>query len=63
MKKNNNASVVPHTFLSYFRISSENQIVAQRITASLENPLSKAFLMCLSEALPFINIFNKVMQR
>ena len=42
--------------LSYFRSSSENQVVVQRITSSLENPLSKAFLMFLNEALPIINI-------
>ena len=49
--------------LSYFRSSSENQVVVQRITSSLENPLSKAFLMFLNEALPIINIFNKMMQK
>ena len=46
--------------LSYFRSSPENVAAVRRITHSLENPLSKPFL---SDALPVINIFNKMMQQ
>ena len=49
--------------LSYFRSSSENLATVRRITQSLENPLSRLFLMFLSDALPVINIFNKMMQQ
>ena len=49
--------------LSYFRSSPENVAAVRRITQSLENPLSKPFLMFLSDALPVINIFNKMMQQ
>ena len=51
------------TLLSYFRSSSENLATVRRITQSLENPLSRLFLMFLSDALPVINIFNKMMQQ
>jgi hypothetical protein len=49
--------------LSYFQSTPEKQMTVQRITSGLENPLSKPYLMFLSDALPIINIFNKMMQR
>ena len=49
--------------LSYFRSSSENLASVRRITESLEKPLSRLFLMFLSDSLPVINIFNKMMQQ
>ena len=49
--------------LSYFRSSSENLVSVQRICQCLEKSLSKLFLMFLSDALPVINIFNKMMQQ
>ena len=49
--------------LSYFCSSSENLATIRRITQSLENPLSRLYLMFLSDALPVINIFDKMMQQ
>ena len=48
--------------LSYFRSTEEKQATVRRITAGLENPLSRLYLMFLSDALPVINAFNKTMQ-
>ena len=48
--------------LSYFRSTDDRSATVQRITSSLENPLSKLYLMFLSDALPVINVFNKTMQ-
>ena len=48
--------------LSYFRSTDDRSTTVQRITSSLENPLSKLYLMFLSDALPVINVFNKTMQ-
>ena len=36
--------------------------MVRRILSSLEKPLSRLYLMFLSDALPIINIFNKTMQ-
>ena len=48
--------------LSYFRSTEERSAVVQRITSSLEKPLSMLYLMFLSDALQVINVFNKLMQ-
>ena len=45
--------------LSFFRSSEERLISIQRITSSLEKPLTKLYLMFLSNALQVINAFNK----
>ena len=49
--------------LSYFRSTGEKSASINRITAGLENPLSRPYLMFLCESLPVINIFNKLMQK
>ena len=49
--------------LSFFRSSAEERLASvQRITSTLENPLTKPYLMFLSNALQVINAFNKLMQ-
>jgi hypothetical protein len=48
--------------LSFFRSSEERLISIQRITSSLEKPLTKLYLMFVSNALQVINAFNKLMQ-
>ena len=45
--------------LSFFRSSDERLISIQRITSSLEKPLTKLYLMFLSNALRVINAFCK----
>lgn len=49
--------------LSYFRSTDESSAMVQRILTALEKPMTKAYLMFLSDALPIINNFNKVMQK
>ena len=49
--------------LSYFRSTDEQSAQVRRITTAFENPVSKLYLMFLSDALPVINIFNKIMQK
>ena len=49
--------------LSYFRSTDESSTMVQRIVTGLEKPLTKAYLMFLSDSLPIINNFNKVMQK
>ena len=51
------------TLLSYFRSTSDNTAAVRRITTVLEKPITKAYLLFLSNALPIINYFNKCMQR
>ena len=48
--------------LSFFRSSEERLATIQRITTTLERPLTKLYLMFLSNALQVINAFNKLMQ-
>ena len=48
--------------LSFFRSSGERLVSIQRITSSLEKPLTKLYLMFLSNVLQVINAFNKLMQ-
>lgn len=48
--------------LSYFRSTDEELATVTRITEALENPITKAYLMFLSDSLPVINVFNKIMQ-
>lgn len=50
------------SLLSYFRSTDESSAIVQRILTALEKPVTKAYLMFLSDSLPVINIFNKVMQ-
>ena len=49
--------------LSYFRSTEEDSATVRRISAVLEKPLTKAYLLFLSNALPVINYFNKCMQQ
>ena len=49
--------------LSYFRSTEEKSAMVTRITEALEKPITKAYLMFLSDSLPVINVFNKVMQQ
>ena len=49
--------------LSYFRSTDEESATVTRITEALETPITKAYLMFLSDSLPIINIFNKIMQQ
>ena len=49
--------------LSYFRSTDECSATVRRITEGLEKPLTKAYLMFLSDGLPIINVFNKLMQQ
>ena len=49
--------------LSYFRSTEDCQAVVHRVKATLEAPLTQAYLRFLSSALPIINVFNKLMQR
>ena len=51
-----------NSLISYFRSTEERQATVRRITTGLENPLSKLYLMFLSDALSLINTFNKTMQ-
>ena len=48
--------------VSYFRSTDERSSSIQRISTSLEKPLTKVYLMFLSSALQVINAFNKLMQ-
>lgn len=48
--------------LSFFRSSEERLVSIRRITNSLEKPLTKVYLMFLSNALQVINAFTKLMQ-
>ena len=50
------------TLCSFFRSSEERLASIQRITSTLENPLTKLYLMFLSNALQVINAFNKLKQ-
>lgn len=49
--------------LSYFRSTEETSAQVRRITDTLEKEISKLYLMFLNDALPVINIFNKLMQK
>ena len=49
--------------LSYFRSTDQDSATVRRITAVLEKPITKAYLLFLSNALPVINCFNKFMQQ
>lgn len=49
--------------LSYFRSTDETSATIERIVNSLENPLSRLYLMFLCDSLPVINNFNKLMQK
>ena len=48
--------------LSFFRSTDERSSNVRRITSTLEKPLTKLYLMFLSNALHVINVFNKLMQ-
>ena len=49
--------------LSYFRSTDEKSATVTRITEGLEKHITKAYLMFLSDSLPIINIFDKMMQQ
>ena len=49
--------------LSYFRSTEEKPATVTRITEALQTPISKAYLMFLSNSLPIIIIFNNIMQQ
>ena len=49
--------------LSYFWSTEEKSATVTRITEALENPITKAYLMFLSDSLPVVNVFNKIMQQ
>ena len=49
--------------LSYFQSTEENSAIMKRITEALEKPITKAYLMFLSDSLPVINNFNEVIQQ
>ena len=48
--------------LLIFKGSDKRLASIQRITSTLEQPLTKVYLMFLSSALQVINAFNKLMQ-
>ena len=48
--------------LLYFRSTDEHSSVVRRVESSLEKPLTKLYLMFLSNALHVINGFNKLIQ-
>ena len=48
--------------LSFFRNTDEHSSSVRKITSTLEKPLTKLYLMFLSNALHVINVFNKLMQ-
>ena len=49
--------------LSYFQSTDEESATVTQITEALETPIKKAYLMFLSDSLPIISIFNKIMQQ
>ena len=49
--------------LSYFRSTENRTAAVKRISAVLEKPITKAYLLFLSVSLPIINNFNKCMQK
>lgn len=51
------------SLLSYFRSTDEESATVTRIKEALEQPITKAYLTFLSDSLPVINIFNKIMQQ
>ena len=49
--------------LSYFPSTEDKQAVVRRVKIVLEKPLTKAYLLFLSSALPIVNNFNRYMQQ